>query len=77
MRVVYSNGAEGNLSSEEAVNLYTEGRLTAESWQELENLMIRLDIDKFEDSFLSKLGIDFCTINYVRNQVIVSARRAH
>ena len=69
MKVVYSNGSEGTLSAKDSEKLYIQNRFTLESWQELESEMIRLDIIKFEDPFLSTLGADLVSIEYVRNQV--------
>ena len=69
MKVVYSNGSEGTLSAKDSEKLYIQNRFTLESWQELESEMIRLDIIKFEDPFLSTLGADLVSIEYVRNQI--------
>ena len=69
MKVVYSNGNEGTLSAKDSEKLYIQNRFTLESWQELESEMIRLDIIKFEDPFLSTLGADLVSIEYVRNQI--------
>ncbi len=69
MKVVYSNGSEGTLSAKDSEKLYLQDRFTLESWQELESEMVRLGIIKFEDPFLSTLGADLVSIEYVRNQV--------
>ena len=69
MKVVYSNGTEGTLTSEQSKNLYILDRFTKEAWEELENEMNRLDIIKFDDSFLSTLGAEMVSIEYVRNQI--------
>lgn len=69
MKVVYSNGSEENLSAKASSKLYIQNRSTLESWQELENEMSRLDIIKFEDPFLSTLGAELVSIEYVRNQI--------
>ena len=70
MKVVYSNGSKGTLSAKDSAKLYIQNRFTLESWQELESEMVRLDIIKFEDPFLSTLGSDFVSIEYVRNQIL-------
>ena len=62
MKVVYSNGSEGTLSAEQSKNLYIQNRFTKEAWEELENEMNRLDIIRFDDSFLSTLGADMVRI---------------
>ena len=49
--------------------LYVQNRFTKESWQELEDEMIKLDIIKFEDPFLRTLKADLICIEYVRNQI--------
>ena len=69
MKVVYSNGTEGTLYAEQSKNLYIKRRFTKEAWKELENEMNRLDIVKFDDTFLSTLGTEMVSIEYVRNQV--------
>ncbi len=69
MKVVYSNGTEGTLSAEQSKKLYIQNRFTKEAWEELENEMNRLDIIKFDDPFLSTLGAEMVSIEYVRNQV--------
>lgn len=69
MKVVYSNGTEGILSAEQSEKLYVQNRFTKEAWQELEDEMNRLDIIKFDDPFLSTLGAEMISIEYVRNQV--------
>lgn len=69
MKVVYSNGTEGTLSAEHSKKLYIQNRFTKEAWEELENEMNRLDIIKFDDPFLSTLGAEMVSIEYVRNQV--------
>ena len=69
MKVVYSNGTEGTLTPEQSKNLYIQNRFTKEAWEELENEMNRLDIVKFDDPFLSTLGAEMVSIEYVRNQV--------
>lgn len=69
MKVVFSNGRKGTLPSNVSKNLYVQNRFTKEAWQELENEMIKLDIIKFADPFLSSLGADLISIEYVRNQI--------
>lgn len=69
MKVVYANGTEGTLSAEQSKKLYIQGRFTKEAWEELESEMNRLDILKFDDPFLSTLGAEMVSIEYVRNQV--------
>ena len=69
MKVVYSNGKKGTLSAEQSKNLYIQNKFTKEAWEELENEMNRLDIIKFDDPFLSTLGADMVSIEYVRNQI--------
>ena len=69
MKVVYSDGSEGTLSAKDSENLYVQNRFTLESWKALEHEMVQLDIIKFEDPFLSTLGSDLVSIEYVRNQV--------
>lgn len=69
MKVVYSNGSEGTLSAKDSKKLHVYDRFTLKSWQELEKEMTRLDIIKFEDPFLSTLGADLISIEYVRNQI--------
>ncbi len=69
MKVVYSNGKEGTLPSEQSQNLYISNRFTKEDWEELENEMNRLDIVKFDDPFLHTLGAEMISIEYVRNHV--------
>ena len=72
MRVVFSNGKEGNLSDEQSQGLYIAGRTTKAAWEELEQTMNDLDVTQFDDPLLSGLGTGMISINYVRNQV-----RAH
>ncbi len=69
MKVVYSDGSKGTLSAKDSENLYVQNRSTLESWKALEHEMVQLDIIKFEDPFLSTLGADLVSIEYVRNQV--------
>lgn len=69
MKVVYSNGTEGTLSSEQSKKLYIQNRFTKGAWTELENEMNRLDIIKFDDPLLSKYGAEMVSIEYVRIQV--------
>lgn len=71
MKVVYSNGSEGTLSTKDSEKLHIQCRFTKESWQELENEMIRLNIIKFEDPFLCTIGSELVSIEYVRNQISV------
>lgn len=69
MKVVFSNGREGRLPKRMSKKLYVQNRFTKESWQELEDEMIKLDIIKFEDPFLRTLKADLICIEYVRNQI--------
>lgn len=71
MKVVYLDGSEGTLPTQDSEKLYIKNRFTLEAWQELESEMTRLNIIKFEDPFLSTLGADLVSIEYVRNQVSV------
>lgn len=69
MKVIYSDGTKGELSEENSKNLYIQNRFTLEDWQTLKNEMDKLGIIKFEDPFLSKLGADLVSIEYVKNQI--------
>ena len=69
MKVIYSNGTKGNLSAEESKNLYIQHRFTKKAWEELESEMNRLDIIKFDDPLVHKLGGDLVCIEYVKNQI--------
>lgn len=72
MKVVYSNGQEGILNEEESAKLYTRGRHTKESWQELKDEMNRLRIIKFEDWwYTSTLGAGLIPIDYVNAMIAV------
>ena len=69
MKVIFSNGKEGTLSDDVAVNLYIEDRHTKEAWKELEGEMERLNVISFEDTLLRLVGAEMVSIEYVRNQV--------
>ncbi len=71
MKVVYANGTEGILSEEDSKNLYISNRFTKESWQELEAEMLRLSIVKFADPFLSQVGGQLVSLEYVRTQISI------
>ena len=69
MKVVFSNGNQGNISDKDSKNLSIQNRFTKEEWQNLEDEMTKLDIIKFEDPFVKQLGGDLVSIKYVRNQI--------
>ena len=69
MKVIFSNGKEGTLFDDVAVNLYVEDRHTKAAWKELEEEMERLDIISFEDTLLQTVGAEMVSIEYVRNQI--------
>lgn len=69
MKVIFTDSTSGELSKEESKNLYIKNRFTLKDWQTLKTEMYKLGIINFEDPFLSKLGADLVSIEYVKNQI--------
>ena len=71
MKVVYSDGTEGNLSLDQCRNLYIKDRFTKKDWEALEFEMNRLNIIKFDDPFLRTFGAKMVSIEYVKEQIAI------
>lgn len=73
MNVVFTNGNKGIITEEASKKLFIQGRFSKESWCELQEEMKRLGIEKFQDPFLSQLGVeypaDFVSLEYVHNRI--------
>lgn len=79
MKVIFTDGTEGELSKEQSKNLYIQNRFTLEEWQALKDEMDRLNIISYEDSFLLEINErlqslqssrdTFICIKYVENQI--------
>ena len=69
MKVVYADGTVGKITQEEGKNLYIHNRFTKSAWKELEDEMIRLNIVKFDEPNLSKVGFEMISLEFVRDKI--------
>lgn len=69
MKVVYADGTVGTITPEEGKNLYIHNRFTKSAWEELEAEMNKLNIVKFDEPNLSKVGFEMISLEFVRNKI--------